>query len=154
MTEPDVLRYFRLLRQHGLNHPTSGNASDRSGITKTGCNADDELSLVDWDSLLRSSDSPIHKFCYENRTDVHAILHAHPPYTLAVDMRQPSLTVIEADWNTDKEIIADALAARGKIFHRHHGVYVAAQSASDAYAKLCCVEHDSQILWNRMVLAR
>ncbi len=148
MIAADVLRWFRLLRTHGLNHPTSGNASDRSGITKTGCNADDDLSLVDWDSPDRSQDAPIHQFCYEHSSDVQAILHAHSPYTASLG----EFPFIEADWETEKHKIAEALVKYGLILHKDHGVYVAAESAQKAYETLCSLEHSSKISWIRRLI--
>ena len=44
-----LMRYFKLLRSYGLNHPTSGNASNRDSITMTGYNADDPWALGGWD---------------------------------------------------------------------------------------------------------
>ena len=155
MTESDVLRYFRLLRQHGLNHPTSGNASDRRGITMTGCNVDDYIELVDWDSPFISSDAPIHKFCYDQRPEVEAILHAHSPYAIAGGSF-PSMNVrcwfIKADWEAEKQKIAEALVEHGLILHLDHGVYAAAESATEAFEMICSVEHSAKISCLRRLL--
>lgn len=139
----NVLRHFQLLRHYGLNHPTSGNASNRERITMTGCNADAVVELVAWDSPDCSQDSPIHQFCYEQRPDVQAILHAHPPYTVAIG----TYPIIDADWGTEKQLIAEKLVEHGLILHSDHGVYAAATSAQKAYEALCTLEHCSKMAW-------
>lgn len=142
----NVLNYFQLLRRYGLNHPTSGNASNRDRITRTGCNADDVVEMVLWDSSDCSQDAYLHQFCYEHRSDVQAILHAHSPYTIAMG----AYPFIDADWVTKKQQIAEALVEHGLILHSGHGVYAAAKSAKEAYEALCSLEHVAKIFWIKL----
>jgi ribulose-5-phosphate 4-epimerase/fuculose-1-phosphate aldolase len=145
----NVLDYFLLLRRYGLNHPTSGNASDRGGITETGCNADGELVLVSWDSITKSQDAEIHRICYDLRSDINAILHAHPIYTVVMGQAPH---VVDADWRTEKRKIAEALAETGFVLHLGHGVYAAAERAERAYTAICDVEHAAKTVYLRLVL--
>jgi len=151
----NVLECFKMLRLYQLNSPTSGNASDRDGITETGCNADMELKLVTWSSITKSQDAPIHSLCYQLRDDFQAILHAHSPYTVAVDSFQDfgpesfRYAVIEADWRTEKEEIGRALAKYGLVLHRNHGVYAAAERAYTAYEAICTLEHAAKTAYIR-----
>ena len=140
-----LMRYFKLLRSYGLNHPTSGNASNRDSITMTGYNADDSWALVGWDSPFASQDAPIHSACYKQNVDIGAILHAHLPYTVAVGKASLKLDRVVADWYTEKPKIAKALAEHMLILHLDHGVYAAAPSAKEAYEMLCAVEHSARI---------
>lgn len=155
MTQAEVLHWFRMLRRHGLNNPISGNASDRSGITRTGCNADGELELVSWDSPTRSQDAPIHELCYEQRKDIDAILHAHAPYTVATDglrFIHGPISVIKADWNTEKERIALALIKHGIVLHHDHGVYACYENAEEAYSAICAIEHSARTAFIRWAM--
>ena len=148
-----LVHYFRLLRTYGLNHPTSGNASTRDSITYTGCNADEkDIPLVGWKSPFCSQDAPIHSACYKQNGDVGAILHAHSPYTVALDrdclsleIGMPGLIVIDAEWETQKADIAAGLFRLGLVLHRGHGVYAAAMTAREAYAMICALEHLAHI---------
>ncbi len=153
-----VMKYFKLLRTYGLNHPTSGNASNVDSITMTGCNADEGLAMVGWDSPFASQDAPIHSTCYKQNGDIGAILHAHLPYTVAVGGRGAffdlegnllRFVVVEADWNTEKPRIAKRLAEHRRILHLDHGVYAAAPSVKEAYEMLCAVEHSARMSYIR-----
>ncbi len=84
----------------GLNEGTSGNVSVRLPegllITPTGVEYTDltpeDMAVLDWDGEVLPSASPwlpssewrFHRDLLVERTDIHAVLHAHPPYATAL----------------------------------------------------------------------
>jgi 3',5'-cyclic AMP phosphodiesterase CpdA len=93
-----LVRYYRWLREHGLNDSHSGNASVRDGeaawVTPTGCGGD---TLVASD-LVRcpldgpvpegaSLDGPLHLAVYRANRAARSVLHSHGPWSIAVTLR-------------------------------------------------------------------
>lgn len=103
-----LILFYQLLRQHGLNDSHSGNASIRqeSGfiITKTGACADliTEADLVPCPSQGKPQTSPaasldadIHRDIYQHCPQYNAVLHAHNPYTIALTLNEKQFSPVD-----------------------------------------------------------
>jgi L-fuculose-phosphate aldolase len=171
-----LVRYYRWLRQHGLNDSHSGNASVRDGgiawVTPTGCGGD---TLEPGDLLpcpldappppRASLDAPLHLAVYAARPEARAVLHSHGPHTIAMtlgggDFRPadfegqyyfPVVPVLEIppDQYTTRSPreVAEALATHRVCVVRGHGVYAAAESLDLAYKWSCSLESSARIAW-------
>jgi L-fuculose-phosphate aldolase len=171
-----LVRYYRWLRQHGLNDSHSGNASVREGgiawVTPTGCGGD---TLEPGDLLpcplgappppRASLDAPLHLAVYAARPEARAVLHSHGPHAIAMtlgggDFRPtdfegryyfPVVPVLEIppDQYTARSPreVAEALAAHRVCIVRGHGVYAAAESLDLAYKWSCSLESSARIAW-------
>ncbi|MFQ5654203.1 MAG: class II aldolase/adducin family protein [Planctomycetota bacterium] len=110
-----------------------------------------------------SSETLMHLAIYEERSDVHAILHAHPPITVGFSVAGESLAgcvipevvvglgtipTIEYTTPTTRET---AEAVRGMIRRRdalileRHGTVTVGSSITDAFRKLEKVEHAAHV---------
>lgn len=93
----ELVRYYRLLREHGVNDSHSGNASVRDGdtvwLTPTGACAD----TLQADDLVRcelaqgaapgaSLDAPLHLAVYRRNPVARAVLHSHGPHAIALTL--------------------------------------------------------------------
>jgi len=152
----DLVRYYRLLRQYGLNASASGNASNERWITRTGASADDDRDLLVFrNSEKASQDNPIHDYAYP---DWGAVLHAHSPYTVSftlnceninglIDLEGklmfPDGIEIVDDW--DAKQLGPILRQNGIVINRGHGVYAAGATPLDAFVKICSLEHSAKI---------
>jgi L-fuculose-phosphate aldolase len=171
-----LVRYYRWLRQHGLNDSHSGNASVRDGelvwMTPTGCGAD-TLTTAD---LLgcrpgqsppagASLDAPLHMAVYAARAGAGAVLHAHCPHAIAMTLADgdfepadfegryyfgtvPVLDVAPDDYVSESPArVAAALATHRVCLVRGHGAYAADASLDLAYKWLCSLESSARIAW-------
>lgn len=97
----ELVRHYRLLRQHGINDSHSGNASVRDGahiwVTPTGACADsltrEDLvrCLLDDDPAGApvagaSLDAPLHLAVYRRNPAARAVLHSHGPHAIALTL--------------------------------------------------------------------
>ena len=171
-----LVRYYRWLRQHGLNDSHSGNASVRDGetvwLTPTGCGGD----TLEGEDLLpcrldappppgASLDAPLHLAVYRARPDATAVLHSHGPHSIAMTLaggdfvpadfegryyfpRVPVLDIPPALYTTRSPAeVAAALAAHRVCIVRGHGVYAAAETLDLAYKWTCSLESSAHIAW-------
>jgi len=172
----DLIVYYQLLRQHGLNDSHSGNGSvreqDNYCITKTGACAD----TIKTDELVHcainspptngaSLDALIHQTIYQTDNKYNAILHAHNPYTIALSLScsvfQPvdfegklyfgDLRIIECDEKNYHDVmpktISECLQTQPVAIVKSHGVYAAAENLNLAYKWLCSLEQSAKIKW-------
>lgn len=171
-----LVRYYRWLRQHGLNDSHSGNASVRDGelawVTPTGCGGD---TLAPGDLLPcplgappppgASLDAPLHLAVYAARPDAVAVLHSHGPHSIAMTLaggdfvpedfegryyfpRVPVLDIPPPDYTTRSPAeVAATLALHRVCVVRGHGVYAAAESLDLAYKWTCSLESSARIAW-------
>jgi L-fuculose-phosphate aldolase len=117
----DIVTVCQRLYQRGLIIGTEGNVSVRVGsdrvyITPSGCHKGfirpDDLVLIDLDGQVRfgqgqpSSETPMHVMLYRCRSDVQAVVHAHPPIATA-------LTVAGYDLVTT--LLPEAVVALGEV---------------------------------------
>jgi L-fuculose-phosphate aldolase len=119
----EIIRIVRILTRQGLIRSSDGNVSVRwkpdrylvtpSGVYKMDLEPQDLLVVDDAGRILSgrpglhpTSEMLMHLEAYRLRPDVHAVIHAHPPYATA-------LTVAGVDFPMD--IIPEALIALGKV---------------------------------------
>lgn len=112
----------------------------------------------------------MHLACYEERPDVHAILHAHPPQAIAFTLADTSLerlvlpevvltlgTVPTVPYvTTGTQALADALRPyvkdRDVVLMDRHGAVALGTSVLDAFCKLETLEHTAKILLHARTL--
>lgn len=112
-----------------------------------------------------SSEIGIHLICYEQREDVKAIVHAHPPHAVAmtiadIDMQLPIIpeiivtlggipTAPMATPGTPElaASIKDIVSCSDTVIMKNHGSVTLGPHLMDAYKKLDMVEHTARILW-------
>jgi L-fuculose-phosphate aldolase len=171
-----LLRYYRWLRQYGLNDSHSGNASLRDGdaalVTPTGACAD----TLQEEELLRcrlegppvqgaSLDAGLHLAVYRARPDARAMLHSHGPHSIAMTLAGddfmpidfegryyfpvvPVLDIPPAEYvSRSPAAVAETLAGHRICIVRGHGVYAAAESLDLAYKWTCSLESSARIAW-------
>lgn len=131
---------------------------------------DDDLIVVDRQGrVLRGRGKPtselwMHLACYEERPDVHAILHAHPPHAIAFTLADRSLerlvlpevvltlgTVPTVPYETTgTRELADSLRPyvkiRDVVIMDRHGAVALGTSLLDAFCKLETLEHTAKIV--------
>jgi len=157
----DVASYMRLMCEKGLTTSSGGNISVRGGndqiyITPSGPGKEslrrsDILTIkldgsVSGDGDLPSIESPMHLMIYEYRTDVNAVIHAHPLFTTAflctereIDfaltteskMLGDSAVEVEFDLAGSMELassVSTAARSSSLILMRNHGVVALGRS--------------------------
>jgi len=158
----ELVRYYRLLREHGLNDSHSGNASVRDGdtvwVTPTGCCADtvqaDDLVRCNIDGTVgdgASLDGRLHVMVYQKNPAARAMLHSHGAHTVALTLRGedfvpadfeglyyfPRVPVIDAPYEDyvprSAELISNVLRDHRITVYRGHGVYAQGESLNLAY---------------------
>jgi L-fuculose-phosphate aldolase len=181
LTRPDdarraLVRYYRWLRQYGLNDSHSGNASVRDGdvawVTPSGCGGD----TVAPEDLLpctpgqepppgASLDAPLHLAVYAACPDAGAVLHSHGPHSIAMTLAGgdfvpvdfegryyfpvvPVLDIPPGQYTARSPAEVAAVLARHRIcVVRGHGVYAAAATLDLAYKWTCSLESSARIAW-------
>lgn len=165
----ELTRYYRLLRQHGINDSHSGNASVRDAedlwITPTGACADD---LQSW-QLVRcpvaggacpraSADLALHRAVYQYNPKAGAVLHAHGSYAVALTLNGrdyvpadlegglyfPRVPVIDIAYDEyfeqSPELVGKALSEFPVAIVRGHGMYAWGDDLGQAYKWICSLE--------------
>lgn len=112
-----------------------------------------------------SSEVGIHLVAYEERPDVKAIFHAHPPHAVAltiagVDLQTPIIPEIivtiggipTAPFGTPgtpelPETIRHLVGCSDVMMMQNHGSVTLGTNLMDAYKKLDMLEHTAKILW-------
>jgi len=131
----ELVRHYRLLREHGLNDSHSGNASVRDGdavwITPTGACADSltrgDLVRCALDSSEASAgdpvgtkpgaslDAPLHLAVYRRNPAAGAVLHSHGPHAIALTLASREFVPIDFEgayyFPRVPVVVADATAA-------------------------------------------
>jgi L-fuculose-phosphate aldolase len=172
----DLVRYYHLLRSHGLNDSHSGNASirvaDRMVITPTGCCADTlkpanlvHTALEGSPAGGASLDAALHLAIYRTRPDVNAVIHSHGPHTIAMTLsgrdlvpidfegqyyfkRVPVIEIPYENYVDDSPLaIARVLAKSNVAIVRGHGLYACGETLDLAYKWTCSVESSARISW-------
>ncbi len=102
----ELVRFARLLHQHGYTAALDGNLSVRLSdgrllATRSGCHkglmtSDDVLLLDESGKKLQGDGEPtseiaMHLACYAARDAVRAVIHAHPPHAIAATLVGVSL---------------------------------------------------------------
>jgi len=167
--QQDLIRYYRWLRQYGINDSHSGNASVRENdtvwVTPTGACADtlvaEDLvacSLTGEISKGASLDAALHVAVYQKNPKARAVLHSHGAHTVALTMNGedfipsdfegqyyfPRVPVINIDYDRylqdAPQQVANILAEYPITVVRGHGVYAQAETLNLAYKWTCSLE--------------
>lgn len=174
--QKDLIRYYRFLRQYGLNDSHSGNASVRDGdtvwITPGGASADvlepEDLVECRVDGTLgdgASLDARLHLLVYQRRPDTGAVLHSHGPHAVALTLdgrdfrpadfegslyfpRVPVLSVpYELYVDTAPDRVSTTLIDHVICVVRGHGVYARGETLDRAYKWSCSLELSARTAW-------
>ncbi len=112
-----------------------------------------------------SSEIGIHLTSYQERPDIKAICHAHPPHAVAltiagIDMQMPIIPEIivtiggipTAPFGTPgtdelPETIRELVRCSDTVLMQNHGSVTLGSNLMDAYKKLDMLEHTARILW-------
>jgi L-fuculose-phosphate aldolase len=112
-----------------------------------------------------STEVGIHLVAYQERPEMRAVVHAHPPHAVAmtiagIDMQVPFIPEIvvtiggvpTADFGTPgtpelAESIREILRCSDTVVMTNHGSVTIGSNLMDAYKKLDMVEHSARILW-------
>ncbi len=117
------------------------------------------------DGPKASSETGIHLVAYQERPDIQAIVHAHPPHAVAltvadIDMQMPIIPEIivsiggipTAPLGTPgtpelPETIRKIIRCSDTVIMKNHGSVTLGSNLMDAYKKLDMLEHTARILW-------
>jgi L-fuculose-phosphate aldolase len=112
-----------------------------------------------------STETGIHLVCYNERPDIRAVLHCHPPHAVAlsvaeIDMQMPIIpemvvtiggipTTPFATPGTSElgDSIRDVVRCSDTLVMRNHGSVTLGTNLLDAFKKLDMLEHTAHILW-------
>lgn len=161
----------RMLVEHGLNNPFSGNISWKAGggfwITRTGIMKND---LKRKDFILCKSriprgasvEAPVHGAIYE-KTDANAVIHAHPPFAIALSISRefiepedeggrylvshiPVLALKNPVGSEESAArVSETLAFNRCALLRGHGIFVKGKNLEDAFRIVCVTESACRI---------
>ena len=179
----DIIRICKLLYDKGYIFATDGNVSVRDGnrviITPKGQRKEmltyDDLVVIDEEGRILegkhepSSEVFMHLWVYEKRSDVRAVIHAHPPYSTAFSFVMPREYTPQLAETRDlvgkiafvpyrdagskelaqevKEKIEESIAL---VLHKH-GVLVGGVDLWDAFSRLERLEFEMQVRMLRRV---
>lgn len=172
MRDPDAGLIGARLVSEGLLAGNFGNLSVRDGdgflITATGSFLDDpgELVPVPLAGLVpprASSEWRVHHAVYSTSPAAAAIVHAHPPYAVALSFSHdlirpidsegrmvcPEIPVVDGEPGSAglAENIASALAHAPIAIARGHGTFAAGPTLLKAYLLTAAAEHACRVLW-------
>jgi L-fuculose-phosphate aldolase len=117
------------------------------------------------DGPKASSEVGIHLVSYQQRPDIRAICHAHPPHAVAmtiagIDLQAPIIpeivvtiggipTVPYGTPGTPElpETIRDIIRCSDTVMMKNHGSVTVGSNLMDAFKKLDTLEHTAKILW-------
>jgi len=174
----------RDLFARGLVSSHSGNISVRLGdriiITRRGSQLGNlqEQDLIetgifknDRFTPLASIELPVHRTIYQ-QTSASAIIHAHPPYAIALSMTEEELVFEETEElsgighvpvlgrnrvnrpGESGEVIAGALKERHAVLVDGHGSFTCGQLLEEAYRYTAALEERCQVMWLVKTLKR
>jgi len=167
-----LVEIAKRLYEKNMNAALGGNVSIRQGdeilITPAGINkgflTEEDVIAVDCDgNVLRGSGRPssegkMHYEVYKQRTDVHAIIHAHPPFAVGFALAHreipddilPEATIIlgrvaclpyvtPSTINLAREV-AQGLVHRNAAFMANHGAITLGATLEEAYNRMELLE--------------
>lgn len=175
-SKDELVRYYRWLRQYGLNDSHSGNASIRNQgtvwVTPGGCCADTLLAedlvrcVLDEDPPAGASlDAPLHLSVYRRSPATTAILHSHGPHCIALTLdgeelvprdfegafyfdQVPLLNIEYSDYLAESPAaVAEALSQAKVAIVKGHGVYAHGENLGLAYKWTCALEASARIIY-------
>lgn len=171
MQDSEFKQIGKRLAAEGLVSANFGNMSIRSRkdflITRTGSFLDqpgDPVAVPIRGEVPReaSSEYRVHRETYI-RTKHQAIVHAHPPYAVAMslvpdeleprdsegEMLCPVIPIVSGKPGSEElaHQVAHALAGTELVIARGHGSFAAGKNLEEAYILTSLAEHSSRILW-------
>lgn len=183
----DVVRIGQLMYEKNLAVAADGNISvlindhqllvTPSGLCK-GLMTDDDLVITDRQgNVLHGNGKPsselrLHRAIYDARSDVGAVIHAHPPFATAFTVAGVSLaeavlpevvftlgSIATSRYATPAgsqgpEVIRDLIEGHDAILLDHHGAVTCGSDLWDAYKKMEKVEHAAMTLLYARLLGR
>jgi len=180
----EIVRVCHLIWERGWVAATAGNVSARlsenrilttpSGLSK-GFLQPEQIIIVDmngrkvpsYDAASRdlrpTSEMPMHLEVYRQRPDVQAVVHAHPPISIALSIAEiplarcllpevvitlgmiPITRYATPSTPEGAEAVREFIANHDALILRRHGTVTVGRSPLDAYFKLETVEHSAEI---------
>lgn len=180
----EIIRVCQLIWQRGWVAASAGNVSARlsenrvlttpSGFSK-GLLKPEQLIIVDMEGkkipsydaasrdLRPTSEMPLHLEVYRQRADVQAVVHAHPPISIALSIADIPLarcllpevvitlgTIPFTRYATPSTpegaaAVRELIVNHDALILRRHGTVTVGRSPLDAYFKLETVEHSAEI---------
>ena len=160
------------LYDRNMNAALGGNVSIRLGdeiiITPSGVNkgylTEEEIIAVDYEGVVLrgrgkpSSEGKMHYEIYKKRPDVHAIIHAHPPYAVGFSLAHrdipdnilpeatillghvPCLPYVTPSTTELALEVANGLAHRDAALMANHGAITVGRTLEDAFNKMELLE--------------
>lgn len=183
----ELCAYGHRLYAHNLVAATDGNLSARVGddryfCTPSGCckaELEPDLILVADGRGTRiegtgkvTSEFFTHLAAYEERPDIGAVVHAHPPHATAltlagVSMARPQLpelvmalgAVPTAPYATPGspeggDVIRSLIRSHDAVLLDHHGAVTVGKDLRQAYYNMEKVEHAARILWTALSIGK
>lgn len=195
MTNPDekalreeIVKVGRLMYERGLVIGTDGNVSARlspdlilvtaSGLCK-GMMEPDQLIVMDMEgrkvgggNLRPTSETPMHLEAYRRRPDISAVVHAHPPITVALSIAGISLKecmlpevivsvglIPTTQYATpssaeNKTAIEGLIAGHNGIVLQRHGALTVGSSPLEAFYRMETVEQMARVTFMLQLLGK
>ncbi len=180
----EIVRIGRLMYERGLICASDGNISARLGpglimITPSGLHKGllepDQLLIVDENGrqatgtinanrhLRPTSELPMHIEAYRQRPDINAVVHAHPPITVALSIAGvpmaecilpevivtlgliPTTQYATPSSNENVQAIRDLIPNHDAIILQRHGSLTVGDSPTEAFMRLESVEQNARI---------
>lgn len=175
-----IVKVCRLLSENGFVAATDGNVSTRlsdgtvlitaSSLSKREVSTSDIVSIRPDGKFSPSGRRPsteyaMHSLIYKVRSDVKAVVHAHPVFATAfaavrlpIDKnifpeviiafgKIPVANYATPSTNEVPDSIRDLITSYDAILLANHGVVTCGTSLMDAYNKMEKVEHTAKVLW-------
>lgn len=171
----ELVRFYGLLRAHGINDSNSGNGSVRDGgrmlITPRGACADtltpEGIVACDLERPCdgASSDQALHRAVYAARPQARAVLHGHGAHVVALSLDGADLEPVDLEgqlyfprvpvidipydeyFERSPRAVAGALATHRIAVVRGHGMYAWGHDLEEAYKWLCSLDLSARILY-------
>lgn len=183
----DFVKFGRMLWESGLIHLTSGNISMRKGstiyVTRTGSLlgnlSSDDIVSVNLSNTLRdkgaSSETIVHRAIYlanELDENVHAVVHAHPPYATALSWDSAVIKPVDSDslYIPEIPVMSECPYGEGslcvaehfpKLLGKHtvalirgHGAFSVGKDIQQATARISMMENQCRLLFFRRLLEK
>ncbi len=177
-----ILECGRICYERRLMTSNDGNISIRlnpervmitaSGVCK-GRMDEDDLLIVDLDGNVRfsskgrssSSETPMHLEVYKQRSDVRAVIHAHPVFATALTVanqnfpddilpevaltlgKVPITVYATPSSHADAEVIRPLIRDYNAILLRQHGSLTVGKNLDEALIHLERLEHVAEVYW-------
>ncbi len=176
----EIVRFCQFLHHKGYLSANDGNISVKLGdgrilITPTGIhkgflNPEDMVVVNEQGTLLSgtrnpSGELPMHLTVYKTRPDVQAVVHAHPPYCIALSLLQnidlngilPEVTLsigkfcIAPYGRPISQALGDSLYGfiekNDALILERHGTLTVGKTVAEAYYRTERIEHAAFVLW-------